>query len=126
VSGCLKNLESSDTTCGALTFDTCYPAVDIVDSSLGHGTWFENTKAELTILNGTEPRAAVSFEAGIKANASQVFLSQHYWRSGILIFAGVMPYLAFNVLYDASRNEIGLKPREIAVNMPLGRIILSK
>jgi hypothetical protein len=77
------------------------------------------------MFDGSEARAALSFETGIKANASQVFFDVN-GGDGTLILAGVVPYFAFDVLYDPGRNEIGLKPRATVAGMPEGRLIPSK
>jgi hypothetical protein len=120
-------LGSNQKACGTLTFDTGYPALDVIDGPTGlrYGAWSENTKAELTILDGSEARAVESFETGIKANASQVFFDGN-GGDGTLILAGVVPYFAFDVLYDPGRNEIGLKPRATVAGMPEGRLIPSR
>lgn len=120
LSGCLQKSGSSRKACGTVTFDTGYPAMDVYGE---HDVWPENTKAELTISDGTEPRAAMSFNAGRKEQASQVFFDI---RRGPTIFAGAVPYFAFDVLYDPGENEIGLKPRAIVAGMPAGRLIPSK
>jgi hypothetical protein len=126
--GCLQ-IESGAKACGALTFDTGYPAVDVINGpiSVSQGALPENTKAELTIFDGNEPRAATSFEAGIKAQASQVFVTKHGPQNfGTVIFAGAVPYFAFDVLYESNRNRIGLKPRPIAAGLPAGKLLLSQ
>ena len=110
-----------------MTFDTGYPALDVIDGPAGlrYGAWPKNTKAELTMFDGREARAALSFETGIKANASEVFFDVN-GGAGTLILAGAMPYFAFDVLYDPGRNEIGLKPRAAVAGMPAGRLVPSK
>lgn len=127
LSGCLKNLANGAEACGSVTFDTGYPAMNIIDGPiglrLGQRTWPADTKAELTLFDGKEPRAAAAFHAGPKGSLFQVFLTAHGWRSGIVILAGVAPYLAFDILYDPARNAIGLKPREAAPGIPSGQVI---
>ena len=117
VRGCLQKSGSSEKACGTVTFDSGYPAMDVYGE---HEVWPENTKAELMIFDGTEPRAAASFNAGIKEHASEVFFD---FRHGPTIFAGVVPYFAFDVLYDPGRNEIWLKPRTNIAGLPAGRLI---
>jgi hypothetical protein len=116
---------STAKACGALTCDTGAPRVDVVNASIAvryGGNWPRNTQAELELFEGTEARATVSFEAGTKANASEVFFEKD--RSiATVIFAGVAPYFAFDVLYDPSTNAVGLKPRAIVVGMPTGKLI---
>lgn len=122
MSGCLQKLGSNERACGALTFDTGYSAVHVFNSALEQGTWPENTQAEMTIFDGTEPRVGASFEAE-KVNGSQIFVTKHRDDLGPVIFAGVTPYFAFEVLYDPSKNVIGLRPRDIVVGMPAGRLL---
>ena len=115
--GCLQKSGGSRKVCGTVTFDTGYPAMDVYGE---HEVWPENTKAELTIFDGAEPRAAMSFDAGIKTRASEVFFDV---RRGPTIFAGVVPYFAFDVLYDPGENEIRLKPRAEIAGLPAGRLV---
>jgi hypothetical protein len=125
VKGCLQRAGSTAKACGVLTFDTGASRVDVVNASIAiryGGNWPRNTQAEFELFEGDKARAAVSFEAGMKANASQVFFDE-YNGIGTIIFAGVAPYFAFDVLYDPSRNAIGLKPRVIELDMPTGRLI---
>jgi hypothetical protein len=40
-----------------------------------------------------------------------------------VIYAGLSPYFAFDVLYDPVKSEIGLRPRPAAPTAPSGQLV---
>jgi len=63
-------------------------------------------------------RTAEQLTIGQRAHASHLRFSQEARRRGTSIFAGLSPYFAYSVLYDADRQSVGLKPRAPAPGGP--------
>lgn len=124
IQGCVQRLNGNGKACGAMVFDTGNPALHVFNAPIGLRLGLgRGSRAKLTIFDGTKARAVAIFKVQ-RANTSQLFLFTHGYAYPF-IFAGVMPYLAFHVLYNSDKSEIGLKPRAIVPGLPAGRLVRS-
>jgi hypothetical protein len=66
--------------------------------------------------------AGEALTVGLRAHASHLAFDTAPGPSGAVIFAGLSPYFAFSVLYDAEHQRIGLRPRPTAAGGPEGAL----
>jgi len=120
IPGCLINDVSKAKVCGAVTLDTGAPGIDVHNGGLGSTPWPNGTKATLGFYDASgHLKAAEALVVGQRAQASHLAFSEEPRVSGATIFSGLAVYLAFDVLYDAEHQLIGLKARAPAPGGPM-------
>ena len=120
VTGCLVNQVSKVNVCGALMMDTGAPGIMVTNGGLGGESWPDGTPAALGFYDGRTPRAIESLTIGLREHASRLTFNHEEKMRGVVIYAGLSPYFAFDVLYDPQNRAIGLKPRSAISNSPTG------
>jgi hypothetical protein len=122
VTGCLVSQASKVNVCGALMMDTGAPGIMVTNGGLGSEPWPNGTPAALGFYDGKTPRAMESLTIGLREHASRLNFNREENMRGVVIYAGLSPYFAFDVLYDPQSRAIGLKPRSATSNSPTGTI----
>jgi len=125
VEACLINVGSKDKSCGALSMDTGAPGIRLVNGTLGHNPWANGAAASLALYDAGRARAFESFTVGLREHASHLEFAEESQVRGTVIYAGLSPYFAFDVLYDPVKHQIGVKPRDPADHAPVGQLISS-
>ncbi len=115
VDGCVVNQTSRRSYCGSVLLDTGAPGVT-VEATDASGKWASETPAVLSFVRGRTPIAAASFVTDRRDQASRFTLRDDHRSTGggagpTVIYAGLLPYFAWSVLYDADRHEIAIRPR---------------
>ncbi len=122
VAGCILNATSQAKACGALMMDSGAPGIRVLHGGLGAKPWDNDTPALLAFYDGKDMRAIEQFKTGLREHASRLSFDEDALVSGTVIYAGLTPYFAFDVLYDPDKGEIGLRPRQPAPNAPAGEL----
>ena len=123
VSGCLINIATKDKSCGALMMDTGAPGIRLVNGTLGRKPWDNGTAAALTLFDANGARAVEYFTVGRREHASHLDFGEENNARGTVIYGGLSPYFAFDILYDPANRRIGVRPREQAGNAPVGQLV---
>lgn len=110
IRACIVNKRTLATACGWLNMDTGAGGIQVVNSHLRH-PWRSGTPAVLVFGEGRAPHLVEHLVAGERSEASRMSLKTSAKVDGVAIRAGIVPYLAFSVLYDPEHGRIGLKPR---------------
>ena len=122
VSGCLHNDASGQSLCGAVLMDCGAPGVTVEVARTGP-LWPSGTAASLILAEGGRPVAQARFVTDRRAQASHLtFRDGHDGEGGgpQAIYAGLLPYFAWSVLYDPAQGVVGVKPRPPALDGPVG------
>jgi hypothetical protein len=120
VAGCIVHLRNDTRRCGALLMDTGAPGIRLVN--LEDEAWLPGDKAEFVILDATQKAiASERFIINTRAHASHVIQGKARQPPGPVIFAGLTPYFAFSILYDATSGQIGFRERKPLADAPIGR-----
>jgi hypothetical protein len=126
VAGCLINVPSKAKACGVALLDTGAPGIRLVNGPLGRTPWPNGTAATLAFYDGSgSARAVEYFTVGSRAHASRLMFEDGPERATV-IFAGLSPYFAFDILYDPGKREIGFRPRPAGPNAPVGQLVATK
>ena len=110
IDGCLRNVRTHETICGAIILDTGAPGIRVVSAD-HEKPWADGDPAEIVFARDGKPAAAAAFEVGRREQASHFTADDEPQMRVPHIYAGLMPYFVFDVLYDADRGEIGLRAR---------------
>ena len=123
VPGCLVNLSSNQSICGEILLDTGAPGIVAHVPGVTDADWPLNTPGRLMFGDGHGRALAIEdFTAG-PAHFGHVHVSgAPAEQARAYISAGVTPYLAFSVLYDADRRGVALRPRPQAEGAPVGKL----
>lgn len=123
VPGCLVNRATQKRACGAVLLDSGAPGLGLANGGLGGQPWPENTPGLLVFADEHgHAVAGESFTVGLRAHASHLGFSEDAHVPGTVIYAGLMPYFAFSVLYDPEAGAVALKPRPPAPGGPQGEL----
>jgi hypothetical protein len=122
VSGCLINVTTKDKSCGATMMDTGAPGITLTNGTLGHTAWDNGTPAALALFDANAARAVAYFTVGLREHASRLSFEEKPQPRQTVIYAGLTPYFAFDVLYDPAGGEIGVRPRPSASGAPSGQL----
>ena len=117
IPGCLSNDATRSRACGAVLLDTGSPSLRIANARLP--AWADGAPTTLILFGpsgATAIRAALLL--GDPGHATRLAFREDPHNPGVAIYAGVAPYLAYEVLYDMRRQQIGLKPRPTAPGGP--------
>ncbi|CAN5293632.1 hypothetical protein BH09PSE2_BH09PSE2_24850 [soil metagenome] len=121
VAGCLKNMGTGQTLCGAVLMDCGAPGVTVEVRDTGP-RWPAQTPASLILAEAGNPVAAATFETDQRAQASHLTFRDGHDGEGNgpqAIYAGLLPYFAWSVLYDPAAGVVGVKPRPPAPGGPV-------
>jgi len=110
IRACLVNERTRAKACGWLNMDTGAAGIQVLNSNLRR-RWRKGTPVLLTFGGEDAPQLTERLITGDRAGGSRVLFKSSDRISGVAIHAGVLPYLAFSVLYDPQQGLIGLKPR---------------
>ncbi len=117
IPGCLSNDATHARACGAVLLDTGSPSLRVANARLPD--WADGAPATLILFG---PDGAVAVRAGLvlgdPGHATRLGFRDDPRNPGVAIYAGVAPYLAYEVLYDMRRQQIGLKPRPPSPGAP--------
>lgn len=109
--GCLANTTTHARACGVVLMDTGAPALSVVNGRLD-AAWPKGASAALELFDATGTLAArAALTVGSRDLGTRMYVRQDARIWGVVIYAGVAPYFAYSVLYDARRQRIGVKPR---------------
>jgi hypothetical protein len=104
--------------------DTGAPGIRLVNGTLGRKPWDNGTAAALAFYNAGSPKAVEYLTIGLREHASHLeFSDEENQVRGPVIYGGLSPYFAFDVLYDPSGRQIAVKPRDPSGNAPVGKLV---
>ena len=110
--GCLSQVDGRARVCGPVLLDTGSSFLSVLNAR-PPGPWPPEVRA--AALEFFDPLGDVVarhvMTLGSREQATRLVWRQEPRAPGQLIFAGVAPYFAYSVLYDARRQAIGLKAR---------------
>jgi hypothetical protein len=112
VPGCLSNTTTGARACGVVLMDTGGRGLSIVNGRLDGEPWPSGSAAALDLFDargGLAARAALTI--GLRDQGTRLVWRRETRVFGVVIYAGIAPYFAYSVLYDAGRQTIGLKAR---------------
>jgi len=112
VPGCLSNSVTHARACGVVLMDTGAPGLSVANGRLEGEPWPSGSAVALDLFDaggGLAAREALTI--GLRDQGTRLSWRRETRVSGVVIYAGVAPYFAYSVLYDARRQTIGLKPR---------------
>lgn len=117
IPGCLSNDATRARACGAVLLDTGSPSLRVANARLAD--WPPGGSATLILFDPTGATAVrAALPLGDPGQGTRLALRDDPHNAGVAIYAGVAPYLAYEVLYDMRRQQIGLKARPSAPNGP--------
>jgi len=122
LNGCIANTKVK--ICGALLMDSGAPNIRVTGKLRGQrddgDAWKSGAAAALIFSDNNGPRALENVVIDQPEQGSNIRFEDD--RS-LVIFAGTAPYLAFDVLYEPSKNQIGLKPRPATADSPTASLV---
>ncbi len=107
---CLINKTSHKQICGVGLMDSGAPGLR-VSASEPEPVWPNDTPGQLVFGDNGKAAQAMDFIVGRRDQASHLTTEMSNDFPVTRLYLGLMPYFAFDVLYDAEHDEIGLKPR---------------
>jgi hypothetical protein len=110
IDGCLRDLKTQQTVCGAIILDSGAPGIHIVTAE-PEKPWTADDPARIVFVKDGKPALAADFIVDRRDQASHLTTEDEPQMRVPHLYAGLMPYFVFDVLYDAERGEVGLKPR---------------
>ncbi|MFL5296986.1 MAG: hypothetical protein ACJ798_11450 [Phenylobacterium sp.] len=109
--GCLVHAASQARVCGPVLMDTGSSFLAVANGRRG-AAWADGGEAALELYGvAGQVAARTAFVLGSRERATRLNWRDEPRAPGTVIFAGAAPYFAWSVLYDARRQQIGLKPR---------------
>jgi hypothetical protein len=122
IPGCISDEKSHARVCGVVMLDTGAPGLMIWNAPHDVAAWRNGDRAALSFGGSSSAVASETFTLGDRAQTSGFSFGERPQPPLTAIFSGVLPYLGFAVLYDATTQEIGLRPRPAAPEAPVGRL----
>ena len=117
IPGCLSNDATRARACGAVLLDTGTTSLAVANARLAD--WADGAPATLSLFGPTGDTAVrAGLALGDPGHGTRLRFREDPHNPGVAIYAGVAPYLAWSVLYDMRRQQIGLKPRPPALAGP--------
>jgi len=110
IDGCLRDQKTQKTICGAVILDTGAPGIRVVTADR-EKPWAEGDPAEILFIKDGKAVLGANFTVGRHDQASRFTTDNEPQMRVPHLYAGLMPYFAFNVLYDLEHGEVGLKAR---------------
>jgi hypothetical protein len=121
--GCLVNDATKAKACGLASMDSGGPGIRVANGGLGHTPWAQGSAATLVFYDKAgHPQAAENLVIGLRSHASNLSFIDAPGLGGAIVFAGISPYFAFDVLYDPVHGLIGLKARPPTPDGPQGLV----
>lgn len=120
IAGCLvRQAGPKEQACGALALDSGAPGLRVNRGPLHGRPWPEGTPASLVFADPSgHAVAAEAIVIGERAQATHLAYTEEGRTPDTVIFAGLTPYFAYDVLYDPEHGRIGFKPRPPAPGAP--------
>ncbi len=110
IEGCLRDQTTQKTICGAMLLDSGAPGIRVVSGDAVK-PWAENDPAQVIFVKDGKPALAADFIVGRREQASRFTTETDPQKRVPHLYAGLMPYFVFDVLYDPEHGQIGLKAR---------------
>ena len=110
VDGCLRDLKSRETVCGALMLDSGAPGIRVVSAEPGK-PWPEGDPAQIVFVKDGKPALVMDFAVDRRDEASHFATEEDPQMRVPHLYTGLTSYFAFDVLYDPQHGQVGLKPR---------------
>lgn len=115
VEGCLENVQTRQRLCGAVLMDTGAPGVTVEADGTGP-LWKPDTPALLSLSREGKVAAAARFLIDRRSQASRLTFRAGHGSHGegggpTVIYAGLLPYFVWSVLYEPGRDVIAVKAR---------------
>jgi len=107
---CLNDATNGQSVCGQAILDSGAPGLIAFQDGPAGPLWTPGDEAMLA-FGGLEEKFAVDGSPGTG------LLREPKSDAGIDLIAGVVPFFAFDVFYDAAGGRIGLRPREDAADL---------
>jgi hypothetical protein len=107
---CLTNATNGQSLCGQAILDSGAPGIIAFQDGQAGPLWTPGDQATL-VFGGLAQKFAVDSSQGTG------LLREPKSDAGIDILAGLVPFFAFDVFYDAAAGRIGLRPREDAPDL---------
>lgn len=105
---CLTNSQTRQQFCGPALLDTGAPGVEVIN---GRGApWPNQTPAEVAFGDQGAPRTSAAFQIGRRDFASRLTYVPAP-VDDVRLHLGLLPYFAYDVLYDPEAGAVGLRPR---------------
>jgi hypothetical protein len=107
---CLRNLSTTESICGPAILDTGTPGIIAYTNGGAAGPlWSPGDNLALDFSTAGSGVLTTSFAADRYPGSGVLRQPQ---AGGTALVAGILPFFAYSVLYDAGNGMIGLKPRE--------------
>ncbi len=109
VRACLEH-DGGKPICAPTLIDCGAPGIELVNHRADTG-WTEGMGARLTFEQHADTALGIRFSVGRRAQASRFDAVADPRVNGVRIRSGLLTYFAYDVLYDADRDSIAIKPR---------------
>ena len=112
LSACLHNENTGRAFCGPLVLDTGAPGIHL--SSLlvkRQRVWPQGMQGSYQFGDATGRPLKMNFTVNRALPGSRVTIEPETGQYSDIIYAGILPYFSFAVLYDAPNNAMALRPR---------------
>ena len=110
IDGCLRDVKSGATVCGALMLDSGAPGIRVAGAERLK-PWPDGDPAQIVFVKDGKPALVVDFAVGRRDQASRFTSESDPQLRVPHLYAGLTPYFAFDVLYDPAHEQVGLKAR---------------
>jgi hypothetical protein len=116
IPSCIKNMRTNKEVCGATMLDTGAPGVHVVSGRQGNNQpihFKPGDPVQISFSNGNGESVPPETFIDSTHSASHITVSppkKHQVNN--TIYAGIVPFFAYSVLYESDQNMIGLKSRE--------------
>lgn len=122
VEGCVQNAQTRQSLCGAVLMDTGAPGVTVEADGTGP-LWAADTPALLALSRDGKVVAAARFVVDRRSHASRLTFRAGHGSHGegggpTVIYAGLLPYFVWSVLYDPEHDIIAVKSRTPLLDGP--------
>ena len=108
--GCVQNEQTKKSLCGPLLMDTGAPGRGRAGSGAGP-VWAPSTSALLILAENGKPVAAARFITDRRDHASKLSFRSPPNGRPQAIYAGLLPYFVWSVLYDPAAGTVAVKAR---------------
>ena len=121
--GCLQNDRTQRKICGIILFDTGAAGMSVDSPEPLPAQWPEGTPASLLYQDAQgATRLIQSFRTGDPAHSSRLHFNHKPEAKRTVIHANASPFFCFDVLYQADREALSLRPRRSGPRDPQARV----